>query len=571
MSDFDIGEATRVPAVRTPDTYELADAACNSLQNGINKIANLVKTTIGPGGRPALLVNGRNYLITFDGVTVARHCAFNDMYDNAAATLIKEVAEDTVDAVGDGTTTSLVLAQAIVNEGINLMREADVSCIAVKEGIENTADNVIEMLKGLATPIMDGQTIDKDRLKHVATVSCNGDEKLGAVIADAIFEIGIHGFVKLSDSRNNVSSYTTTKGIEYDGRLLSHHYVKDEGGLSTTFVDPKVMVCSLDLQNAMSIVKVVKQCIKEEVPLVIVADRVEDSALAMLELNAAGDKRQGILPRKIAVVSAPMFGDLRDDIMKDLGMLSGAKVVETLPSGSDFEYENLGTCSRFYANETTVTFEANPAVVDNPEYTEYVDHLKNRMEKHVDEDDHEYFVKRYSQLSKGCADISVGGRTAIEMKERKHRVEDAYLACKTALKGGILPGGGFGLIHAVKTYAEYCKQNDKIYFDSKVNPKEEAHEIGQAVVLNALLAPIKQILDNCGFKEDKRDALVGIVLGSQDYKFGRGYNARTAEWGDMIEMGIIDPADVTITALDKAVSVSALTLTIGGLLIRDSY
>lgn len=573
MPDFDIQDGQRVPMNRVADVYAINDEARESLIEGINLVANIVKGTLGPNGRPVMLAHGRQHMVTKDGVTVARLTSFRDPKNNAAATLVKEVCEEAVDAVGDGTTTALTLAQAIVNLGIAYMKAFKLNPIRVKEGIDITVDNVIKYLESLSKPIYDGTKIDFEELLHVAIVSCNGDFELGKLIAEAVHNVGVHGFIKNIQGKNAETFVTLEKGIQYPMGLKDHMYCFDEGGVATTFEDPLVLVANMDLQASYSLKAILEHCAEVRRPLVIVANKVVEEAEAYIKAN-----RQAV---KVAVANPPHFGDYRDDVMADIAILCDATVVKTALSNEMIKPSVLGACKRFFGEEWKTSFTAHDIVTTSANYKDRVRHLAMLMETHKDEEDFEAMQKRHSQLTSGCATITVGGRTPIAIKEKMARVEDAYLACKAALRGGILPGGGSAFLHVSMNYTEYCINNNLQHFNSSVHVRSLedtdeniSHEtFGESIILNALLEPLKQILINSGFHGDDRlvDQVKLMEIVDFSDEFGKGYNARTGELVHLIKDGVIDPTDVGTTAIDKASSISSLILTIGGLLIKDSY
>lgn len=557
----DLKGTQRVPTERFEDVYEAdSDAARDSLKKGVDLVANLVKNTLGPKGRPVLLCHGRQHRLTYDGVTVARMTSFQNATDNAAATVVKEVCEETVDAVGDGTTTAIVVAQAIIKFGIERLKANKLNPVMVKEGIDKTTKNVIKFLNELAEPIIDDEgVINMERLLHVATVSCNGDVALGQLITQAVGAVGIHGFVSVIEGKNSKTTIELTKGIQYPMGLKGSAYAYDEGGISTTYNNPYILIAQLTLQLSKSLELIMEMCAKTDQPLVIIAYGVTEEADAYIQANVA---RKAV---KVTVANPPHFGDYKDDVMEDIAIMCNAMVVKSCLSDKSIPINMLGRCQRFVGEENKTSITAIEKYTQTARYKERIDHLAAKKVTHVNDEDYLAYVKRYSQFTDGCAEITVGATTPLEMKEKYDRVDDAQLACKTALRGGILPGGGFAYIHVVRNYIEWCESNDIAYFGE--DHEDKSGSCGERIVLDAIVVPFMQIMANCGLQGETILANCSAVSA----EFGMGYNARTDKMVNLIADGVIDPAHVATTALDKAASIAGTTLTIGGLLIKDSY
>lgn len=551
--DFDIQDATKVPPIRTEDIYKLGNDASNSMIEGINKVANLVKVTLGPKGRPVLLINGRQHRFTKDGVTVARQTAFLNSLDNAAATVIKEVLEATVDDEGDGTTTSIVLAQAIVNYGAKYIKETGANPVDIKQGIDITVKNVCNILNDMATHITDKGSIAYKNLEDIAIISCNGDNELGKIIAKAMYEVGVHGYIKLKEAKNKDCSFVVNKGIQFAKGLKSMDFAHNEDGVSSTFARPYVFVADFDISDDKIFTDVLEFCYEQRQPLVVVARKIYGAAEEYLRLNAVKNK----MP--IAIVNPPHFGRLQEEVMEDIAILCGTNVCKGVLTGNKISMNELGCCETFHAGEFETTFEPLADIDTYQPYIERVEQIKNRMNDHEENEDHEAFQRRYSQMTKGCAEIRIGGSTLAEIKERVDRADDAYKACKAALRSGVLPGGGISLFYVAENYNRLVTEN--LHKDAA---------IGKDIILQAIRAPFEQILINAALNP------IDICIKIKDYTGGEftkniGYNSRTNKVENFLETGVVDPASVTTTALTKAASISGLTLTMGGLLIRDSY
>ena len=497
---------------------------------GVNTLSDAVKATLGPKGRNVLL--DKSYgapTITKDGVSVAKDIELKDKFQNMGAQLVKEVASQANDQAGDGTTTATVLAQSIVNEGLKYVA-AGMNPMDLKRGIDKAVSVVIGQLKSLSAPCEDRKSI-----AQVATISANADEQVGQVIADAMDKVGKEGVITVEEGSGIENELDVVEGMQFDRGYLSPYFINNQDNMSAELENPYVLLVDKKISNIRDLLPVLESVAKASKPLLIVAEDVEGEALATLVVN----NMRGIV--KIAAVKAPGFGDRRKAMLQDIAILTGGTVIseEIGLSLEGTTIENLGSAKRIVMskdNTVIVHGEGNKSDISTR-----VDQIRAEIENSTSDYDKEKLQERVAKLAGGVAVIKVGAGSEVEMKEKKARVEDALHATRAAVEEGVVAGGGVALIRAL----------DGLSVDT-INDDQKA---GVDLILRALEGPIRQIATNSG---DEASVVVDKVKSG---KGNFGYNAATGEYGDMIEMGILDPAKVTRAALQAAASVASLMIT----------
>lgn len=519
-------------------TLQFNDDARKALERGVNVLADTVKVTLGPRGRNVVLDKQWGApTITNDGVTIAREVELTDPYENLGAQLAKEVATKTNDVAGDGTTTATVLAQALVHEGLRNVA-AGAAPGQLKAGVEAAVEAVEERLKEIAREVADSKEI-----AHVAALSAQSPE-IGELIAEAFDKVGKDGVITIDESRASSVELEFTEGMQFDKGFLSPYFVTDADRQEAVLSDPYILIHQGKISNIQDLLPVLEKVQQAGKPLFIVAEDVEGEALSTLVVN----KIRGIL--NVAAVKAPGFGDRRKAILEDLAILTGGQVI-TADMGMKLDQvtlDQLGT-----ARTITVTKD-NTTVVDGGGSQDDVDartaQIRAEIENTDSSWDKEKLQERLAKLAGGVAVIKVGAATEVELKERKHRVEDAVSATRAAIEEGVVAGGGSALIHAAKV------------LDGNDLGKEHDAATGVNIVRRAIVQPLRQIAENAG--QD------GYVVASKvaELEAGQGYNAATGEYGDLIAQGIIDPVKVTRSALRNAASIAALVLTTETLVVE---
>ena len=506
------------------------DSARNGLYAGVSKLADTVKVTMGPRGRNVLIQKSFGApTITKDGVSVAREIELDDSLENMGAQLVKEVASNTADEAGDGTTTATVLAHSIFKEGLKNIT-AGANPIEVKRGMDKAATAIIEELKKSSKEVK-----DKKEIAQVATISANSDEKIGSLIAEAMEKVGKDGVITVEEAKGINYDLEVVEGMQFDRGYLSPYFVTNSEKMTAELENPLILITDSKITSLKDLIPLLEQTQQTSRPLLIIADDVEGEALATLVLN----RLKGVL--NIAAVKAPGFGDRKKEMLKDIAILTGGTVI-TEELGLTLEkttLDQLGQAAR------VVIDKDNTTIVDGKGDKEAVEarikEIKAQIENTTSEYDKEKLQERLAKLSGGVAVIKVGAATETEMKEKKDRVDDALSATKAAVDEGIVIGGGAALVKA----------------GNSVKLELEGDEqIGADIILRAIKAPIKQIAENAGF-----DAGVVANQVSNSTNPNEGFNAATGEYVDMFEAGIIDPLKVERIALQNAVSVASLLLT----------
>ncbi|MCW3026816.1 MAG: groL [Solirubrobacterales bacterium] len=504
--------------------------ARQALEKGVDAVANAVKVTLGPKGRYVVLDKKFGApTITNDGVTIAREIEVEDVFENQGAQLVREVATATNDVAGDGTTTATVLAQATVRQGLKNVA-AGANPLALKRGIEKAVDQVVENIASQAKEVS-----GKDQIARVATISA-GDEAIGDVIADAIEKVGKDGVVNVEEGQTFGMDLEFTEGMQFDKGYISPYMVTDQDRMEAVLEDPYILIANQKIGSVRDLLPVLEQVIQSGKPLLIIAEDVEGESLATLVVN----KLRGTFTA--VAVKAPGFGDRRKRMLEDIAILSGGEVI-TEELGLKLEntkLEQLGRARRVVVTKDTTT------VIDgagDPEGIKgRINQIKAEIENTDSDFDREKLQERLAKLSGGVAVVKVGAATETEMKEKKHRVEDALQATRAALEEGIVPGGGVALLQA----------GDAVTLDGDGDDDEKT---GARIVLRALEEPLRQLAENAGLEGSV------VVNEVRNAKPGFGLNASTNKIEDLVAAGVIDPAMVTRSALQNAASIAKNILT----------
>lgn len=518
--------------------------ARKKIKDGVDKLANAVKVTLGPRGRNVIIDRGfGSPLVTKDGVTVAKEIELADKLENLGASLVKEVASRTADVAGDGTTTATVLAQALVSAG---MVPVSVGCDAasLRRGMERARDIAVAKIRELATPVKG------DEIKHVASISAN-DSELGSIIAEAMGKVTSNGVITVEEGTSFGIEVDVVEGMQFDKGYISHYMVTNTERMEAEYSDVPVLITDQKISSIQELVPLLENIARTgRKELVIIAEDVDGDALATVVLN----KLRGAF--NILAVKAPAYGDRRKAMLEDIAIVTGGTVV-TPEMGMKLDsatVEMLGRARRVVATKDTTTIVEGAG--DKAKIEERVAQIKAQLAQTESEFDKEKLQERMAKLAGGVAVIRVGAASEVEMKEKKHRIEDAVAATKAAIEEGIVAGGGVTLIAAQKAVIAQAKlDRDGIFQDAK---DIRGELIGMEIVANALAAPLKCIVDNAG--RHSGDVMVDRVSRGE---VGFGYNALTAKEDlvDMVKDGIIDPAKVTRTAVENAVSVAIMIIT----------
>ena len=507
------------------------EKARKSIENGVNKLADTVKITLGPKGRNVVLQKKfGSPTITNDGVTIAKEIELEDPYENMGAQLVKEVASKTNDVAGDGTTTATLLAQAIVREGMKNIA-AGANPIILKRGIEKAADKVVEVIRGNSQKIK-----GKNDMAFVATIS-SGDEKIGSLIADAMEKVTAEGVITVEENKASDTVIEIVEGMQFDKGYISPYMVTDNEKMEAMLEDPYILITDKKVNNVQDLLPALELVVKNGGKMLLIAEDVEGDALATLVVN----KLRGTFT--CAAVKAPGFGDRRKEMLRDIAILTGGQVVseEVGMNLKDIKLEWFGKAKSVKVQKENTIIVSGAG--SQQEIKDRVESIKKQIELTTSSYDKEKLNERLAKLAGGVAVIRVGAATETEMKEKKYRVEDALNATRAAVEEGIVPGGGTAYINAIP---EISKLVDTLHGDEKT---------GAAIILKALEEPLRQIAVNAGI-----DGSV-IVEKVKNSEKGIGYDAAKEEYVDMFEAGIIDPVKVTRSALQNAASVAALILT----------
>ena len=510
--------------------------ARDAIFKGINKVADTVKTTLGPKGRYVAIDKGFNTEIINDGVSVAKSIELSNKKEEVGAKLIKEVASKTQDLAGDGTTTATVLAQAMIKEGLKYINSG-ANPIEVRRGIEKSTFQVINFLKNKATPIK-----DKSQIQQVATISANNDEEIGKLIADAMDKVGNEGVITVEEASAMETSVELTKGMELDKGYMSPYMMTDPEKKEANFENPYILVTDYSISNLKDILPALQTAGEESKPLLIIAEDIEGEALGGLVLNLM----RGTV--KVAGVKAPGFGDEKKDLLKDIAALTGAKAIlkDEKVELKDLKVEDLGTAKKVkISKDKTTIIEAKGSKLN-----ERVNLIKAQINSSNSKSEKDSLFKRLASLTGGVAILKIGASTETEMKDKKHRVDDALNATRAAALEGIIVGGGVAMLRA-----------SEIIDVSKYNGDEK---LGAQIVKLALSYPFTQILDNGGLDYS---IIKYKILENSDFNFG--YNAKVDKYEDLFKSGVIDPLKVTRLGLENASSISSLILATQALIVEE--
>ncbi len=508
-----------------------SDDARSRMIKGVNILANPVKVTLGPKGRNVVLEKAFGApTVTKDGVSVAKEIELEDKFENMGAQMVKEVSSQTSDVAGDGTTTATVLAQAIVREGMKSV-SAGMNPMDLKRGIDKAVQAAVAELKNISKPCETGNSI-----AQVGTISANSDKAVGDKIAEAMEKVGKEGVITVEEGTSLEDELDIVEGMQFDRGYLSPYFVNNQQSMSAELDDPFILLFDKKISNIRELLPVLEGVAKSGKPLLIIAEDVEGEALATLVVNSM----RGIV--KVAAVKAPGFGDRRKAMLQDIAILTGGQVIseEVGLSLEKATLDDLGNAKKVSITKETTT------IVDGAGSTTDIEarvaQIRTQAEEATSDYDREKLQERLAKLAGGVAVIKVGAATEVEMKEKKARVEDALHATRAAVEEGVVPGGGVALIRACAAITGLKGDNHD-------------QDVGIAIAKRAMEEPLRQIVTNAG--EEASVILNKVVEGEGNF----GYNAGSEEFGDMIEMGILDPTKVTRSALQNAASVAGLLIT----------
>ncbi|GGE91529.1 60 kDa chaperonin 1 [Kangiella profundi] len=507
------------------------DDARKRMLKGVNTLANAVRVTLGPKGRNVVLDKSFGApTITKDGVSVAKEIELEDKFENMGAQMLKEVASQTNDIAGDGTTTATVLAQSIVTEGLKAVA-AGMNPMDLKRGIEKAVTAAVEELKNISVPCEDQKAI-----AQVGTISANSDESVGKIIAEAMAKVGKEGVITVEEGSGLHNELDVVEGMQFDRGYLSPYFVTNAESMQAELENPYILLVDKKISNIRELLPVLEGVAKASRPLLIIAEDVEGEALATLVVNTM----RGIV--KVAAVKAPGFGDRRKAMLEDIAILTGATVISE-DIGMSLEnttLEQLGTAKSVQITKENTTIIDGAG--DKAQIEGRVKQIRAQIEETSSDYDREKLQERVAKLAGGVAVIKVGAATEVEMKEKKDRVDDALHATRAAVEEGVVAGGGTALVRVLSKLADLRGDN-------------EEQNVGIKIALRAMESPLRQIVSNAGAEP----AVIVDKVKAGEGNFG--YNAATGEFGDVVEMGILDPAKVTRSALQNAASIAALMIT----------
>jgi len=516
--------------------------ARKSLFKGLEVVAEAVSCTLGPKGKTVLIQqNDQPPIVTKDGVTVSKSINLVPPVERMGAQLIREAASQTNDIAGDGTTTSTVLTYAMVKEGLKLL-EAGFSAKELCEGIESGSKTVIELLKESSR-----QLTTSEEIAQIATISANGDRKIGELIAEAMDKVGHDGIITVEDAKGMNTSLELVEGMQIDRGYLSPYFVTSSEKMHASYSDAKVLLIENKLSTMRDLIPLLEKVMQARTPLLVIAEEVEGEALQGLVVN----KLNANLP--VVAIKSPGYGQHKEELLRDIAVLTGGKVVSasTGVKLSDMKLSDLGSLKKVVVDSKSTTLVAQPATKEATE--NHVAELKSQMQDiTLTPDEMTKLRVRIAKLASGVALIKVGGATEQEMIERKYRIEDALHATRAAVEEGIVPGGGMALFNVWNSLT----QNGKI---TEVPP-------GERIVLEACLAPIKRISENAG---QSKDVILNELKKLKAENKDLGYNAASGEYVDMVSQGVIDPVKVTRTAMKNAASVATTFLSLDAVIVED--
>jgi chaperonin GroEL len=508
-----------------------SDDARQKMFKGVNVLANAVKATLGPKGRNAVLEKSFGApTVTKDGVSVAKEVELKDKFENMGAQMVKEVASNTSDEAGDGTTTATVLAQAIIREGLRAVASG-INPMDLKRGVDKAVDTAVEELKKLSKPCKDAKAI-----AQVGTISANADEAIGKTIADAMEKVGKEGVITVEEGSGLENELDVVEGMQFDRGYLSPYFINNQQSQTSELENPFILLYDKKISNIRELLPLLEGVAKSGRPLLVIAEDVEGEALATLVVNTI----RGII--KVSAVKAPGFGDRRKAMLQDIAILTGGQVIsdEVGLSLEKATLNDLGESKKVSVEKENTTIIGGAGKPSDIKAR--IAQIRQQAEEATSDYDKEKLQERVAKLSGGVAVIKVGAATEIEMKEKKARVEDALHATRAAVEEGVVPGGGVALIRVQKAV-------------EKLEGVNADQTVGIKILSRAIEEPLRQIVENAG--EDGAVVLNKVKEGKGNY----GYNAQTGDFGDLVEMGILDPTKVTRLALQNAASVAGLLLT----------
>lgn len=505
------------------------EQARSALLRGINKVADTVKVTLGPKGRTVILDRSSSPLVSNDGVTIAKEIELKDKFENMGAKLIKEVASQTQDRAGDGTTTATLLAQLMIAEGLKNIT-AGANPVEIKKGIELAAEKIVSYLKQKSIIIE-----NKSQIAQVATISANNDEYIGKLIADAMEKVGVKGVITVEEAKSIETSLELVEGMQLDRGYLSPYMASDQEKMETAFEDPMILITDRTISNVKEIVPVLELVASESRPLLIIAEDVEGEALTMLVINLL----RGAL--KVCAVKAPGFGDEKRDMLEDIATLTGGKFIS---KDKDDKLDNISGADLGSAKKVKISKD-DTLIIEGKGAKQMIEKrikaIEARIKSEISEFAREELQKRLGKLSGGVAVINVGAATETELKEKKTRIDDALHATKAAVEEGVVTGGGLALYHAKKELEKMQVGNEKA--------------VGIEIVRKALDGPVRQIAMNAG----KEGSEIIANLTGKPETFG--YNAQTDKYEELFRAGVIDPTKVVRNAIQTSASIAAMVLT----------
>ena len=510
---------------------KFGDNARSQMLDGVNTLANAVKVTLGPKGRNVVLDKSFGApTVTKDGVSVAKEIELENKFENMGAQMLKQVASQTSDEAGDGTTTATVLAQSIVNEG-NKAVAAGMNPMDLKRGIDKAVLSAVEFVKGLSVPCTDDNAISQ-----VGTISANGDTAVGEIIAEAMEKVGKEGVITVEEGSGIENELDVVEGMQFDRGYLSPYFITNQDNMTVELDSPYILLFDKKISNIRDLLPLLESVAKAGKPLLIIAEDIEGEALATLVVN----NLRGIV--KAAASKAPGFGDRRKAMLEDIAILTGGTVIseEVGLSLEGASIDDLGTSKRVVLNKDNTTIIDGAG--DENSISTRVNQIRAQVEETSSDYDKEKLQERVAKLAGGVAVIKVGAGSEVEMKEKKARVEDALHSTRAAVEEGVVPGGGSALIRCLEAVAKLKGDNDD-------------QNVGINIAKKAFEAPLRQIVSNAG---EEPSVIVNKVIDGKD---SFGFNAATGDFGDMIQMGILDPAKVTRTALQAAGSVAGMMIT----------
>ena len=498
---------------------------------GVNILANAVKVTLGPKGRNVVLEKSFGApTVTKDGVSVAKEIELEDKFENMGAQMVKEVASKTSDVAGDGTTTATVLAHAMMREGLKAVA-AGMNPMDLKRGIDKAVGNAVDGLRSLSKP-----TKDSTAIAQVGTISANGDDAIGSIIAEAMEKVGKEGVITVEEGKSLDNELDVVEGMQFDRGYLSPYFINDQDSMSAELEEPYILLHDKKVSNIRDLLPVLEGVAKSGKPLLVIAEDVEGEALATLVVNTI----RGIV--KVAAVKAPGFGDRRKAMLQDMAILTGGQVIseEVGLSLEKATLDDLGRAKRVQVGKENTTLIDGAGKVSDIKAR--VAQIHQQIEETTSDYDREKLQERVAKLAGGVAVIKVGAATEVEMKEKKARVEDALHSTRAAVEEGVVPGGGVALVRALSKLKGLKGDN-------------EDQDTGISIARRAIHEPLKQIVANSG---GEPSVVLNKIL---DGKGNFGFNAQTEEYGDLVKMGILDPTKVVRAALQNAASIAGLLIT----------